>query len=188
MAASLNPHRSTAQAWSFFSAYAGMALLTAALGVGPLNVIRRRPNPVSTDLRRDIGIWAAIYGIVHTVTGLNVHMRGHMIRYFVPESTNLNPGSLAFLASNWVGLLATMLLLVLLTVSNDFSLRTLGTARWKLIQQTTYVVIIAVVLHGAAYQIIEQRKWVLATVFSLLAVTALVLQSAGFRARRAGRK
>lgn len=165
-----------------------MALLTAALAVGPLNVIRRRPNPVSTDLRRDIGIWTAIFGITHTVIGLNVHMHGHMIRYFVPDTPTLTAGSIAFLVSNWVGLLATLLLLMLLAISNDFSLRTLGTQRWKLIQQTTYVVVIAVVVHGAAYQIIEKRKWILATVFSALAVSALVLQSAGFRARRAGRK
>ncbi|HUQ19391.1 MAG TPA: hypothetical protein VM099_07230, partial [Gemmatimonadaceae bacterium] len=110
------------------------------------------------------------------------------IRYFVPETANVNLGSLAFLLSNWVGLVATALLLLLLSVSNDFALRTLGTRRWKLIQQMTYVVVIAVVVHGAAYQIIEHRKWVLATVFSALAVTALVLQSAGFRARRAARK
>ena len=163
------------------TAYAGMVLLTAALAVGPINLIRRRPNPVSTDLRRDIGIWAAIYGIAHTIAGLNVHMQGHMLRYFA--MSNPDRGSKAFIAANWLGLLATLLLLVLLSLSNDISLRRLGTQRWKLIQQATYIVVCAVVLHGAAYQIIEKRKWIAATVFSALAVIALILQSAGVRAR-----
>ncbi len=155
--------------------------MTAALAVGPLNLIRGRPNPVSTDLRRDIGIWAAIYGIAHTVAGLNVHMPGHMLSYFAMSAPDL--GTKAFIAANWLGLLAALLLLVLLSVSNDVSLRTLGTRRWKLIQQATYIVVIAVVLHGAAYQIIEKRKWIAASVFSALAVGALILQSAGVRAR-----
>jgi sulfoxide reductase heme-binding subunit YedZ len=156
-------------------------LLTAALAVGPLNLIRRRPNPVSTDLRRDIGIWAAIYGIVHTIAGLNVHMRGHVLRYFAMSAPDR--GTKAFLLANWLGLVATLLLLLLLSLSNDISLRRLGTQRWKFLQQATYVVLVAVVLHGAAYQIIEKRQWIAASVFSGLAVIALIMQSAGVRAR-----
>jgi sulfoxide reductase heme-binding subunit YedZ len=181
IAGALAQHRSTMEAVSFATAYAGLACLTAALAVGPLNVIRHRPNPVSTDLRRDIGIWAALFGIAHTIAGLNVHMHGHMSRYFIPWAPNLNAGTKAFIAANWLGLSAAVLLLVLVSISNDFALRTLGVRRWKLIQQSTYVVVIAVIAHGAGYQIIEKRKWMLATVFSLLGLCALVLQSAGVR-------
>ena len=40
--------------WSMATAYVGLALLGATLALGPLSVLRRRPNPVSTDLRRDV--------------------------------------------------------------------------------------------------------------------------------------
>jgi sulfoxide reductase heme-binding subunit YedZ len=183
-------HRSVIEAVSFATAYAGLACLTGALAVGPLNVIRNRPNPVSTDLRRDIGIWAALFGIAHTVAGLNVHMHGHMSRYFIPWAPNLDAGTKAFIVANWLGLSAAVLLLVLVSISNDFALRTLGVKRWKLIQQSTYVVVIAVVAHGAGYQVLEKRKWMLATVFSILGLCALILQSAGVRSviRRRRRK
>jgi hypothetical protein len=112
-------------------------------------------------LRRDIGIWAGIYGIAHTIIGLNVHMHGHMSRYFIPWTRSLDTSSKAFILANWLGLVAAILLLVLVSISNDYALRTLGTRRWKLIQQSTYVVVIAAVAHGAGYQIIEGRKWLL---------------------------
>lgn len=174
-------HRSSTEAISFATAYAGLACLAAALAVGPLNVIRGRPNPVSTDLRRDIGIWAAIFGIAHTVAGLNVHMDGHMSRYFIPWTQSLDAGTKTFIVANWLGLAAAVLLLVLVSISNDLALRTLGTRKWKLVQQSTYIVVIAVVAHGAAYQVIEKRKWLPAAVFSLLGLSALILQSAGVR-------
>jgi sulfoxide reductase heme-binding subunit YedZ len=184
IAGALSQYRSTIEALSFSTAYAGLALLAAALAVGPLNVIRNRPNPVSTDLRRDIGIWAGIYGIAHTIIGLNVHMHGHMSRYFIPWTRSLDTSSKAFILANWLGLVAAILLLVLVSISNDYALRTLGTRRWKLIQQSTYVVVIAAVAHGAGYQIIEGRKWLLSGIFALLALCALILQSAGVRRYR----
>ena len=85
-------------------------LLAAALAIGPLNVLRRKPNPVSTDVRRDIGIWAAGFGIAHTIAGLNVHMRGHMIRYFVYGTGAIDTGTRVFIAANWIGLIAVLLL------------------------------------------------------------------------------
>jgi len=48
---------------SMATAYVALGLLAATLAIGPLNILRRRPNPVSTDLRRDIGIWAGLIGI-----------------------------------------------------------------------------------------------------------------------------
>ena len=177
------PHRSTAEALSFASAYAGFGLLVAALAVGPLNLLRGRPNPVSTDLRRDIGIWCALFGVAHTVAGLNVHMHGHMVRYFI-TSGNADLGTKAFIAANWLGLLAVLVLLTLLSISNDFALRALGTRKWKLLQQTTYVAITAIVLHGAVYQILEKRRWLLALILSVLALAVGVFQSAGIRARQ----
>src|SRR2546427_5765278 len=68
---------------SMATAYTSLGLLALSLLVGPWNVLQRRTNPVSTDLRRDIGIWAAVYGLSHVAFGLQVHLRGRMLQYFV---------------------------------------------------------------------------------------------------------
>src|SRR5438477_10962595 len=73
---------------SMASAYAGLAFLAASLWLGPWNVLRRRPNPISFDFRRDVGIWTGILAIVHTAIGLTVHLRGRMWMYFFK---GLNP-------------------------------------------------------------------------------------------------
>ena len=80
---------------SMATAYTSLALLGATLFVGPLNILRSRPNPVSTDLRRDIGIWAGIVGLFHVVVGLQVHLRGNMLQYFflsLESARRLSPG------------------------------------------------------------------------------------------------
>ena len=47
------------------TAYAGLFFLAVSLWLGPWNVLRRRPNPVSFDLHRDVSIWTGILAIVH---------------------------------------------------------------------------------------------------------------------------
>ena len=68
------PSQNGAFWWSMASAYVGFALLCASLVLGPWNVLHGRPNPVSIDVRRDVGIWAGIVGLVHVVAGLQVHL------------------------------------------------------------------------------------------------------------------
>jgi methionine sulfoxide reductase heme-binding subunit len=68
---------------SFATAYPALALLAATLLVGPWNVLRRTANPVSSDLRRDMGIWAGILGVVHAGVGQCVHLRGRPWLYYV---------------------------------------------------------------------------------------------------------
>lgn len=159
-------------------------MLVATLAIGPLNLLRRRPNPTSTDLRRDFGIWAGLFGIVHTIAGLQVHMHGELKRYFLIGQAGRGFATLGFVAANWLGLVSVLLLGVLVSISSDAALRVLGRDKWKLVQRSAYVVIVAVVVHGALYQILEKRRWLLALIFSLLAVAAAVFQAAGANARR----
>ena len=53
--------------------------------LGPLNVIRGRRNPVSFDLRRDLGIWSGVMALLHAAVGLNVHLRERPWLYFVDQ-------------------------------------------------------------------------------------------------------
>jgi methionine sulfoxide reductase heme-binding subunit len=168
--------------WSMASAYAALALLSVTLATGPWNVLCHRPNPVSTDLRRDIGIWAGGLGLVHVVFGLQVHMSGHMWHYFFypPAPRRLLMRFDAFGLANYAGLGVTLILAVLLALSNDRSLRWLGTRRWKLVHRSVYVALALVVVHGALYQLTEKRSFAFVALFAALAIGVLALQLAGF--------
>jgi methionine sulfoxide reductase heme-binding subunit len=138
--------------WSMSTGYVGLALLGASLATGPLNVLRRRPNPVSTDLRRDIGIWAGIVSLAHFLVGWQVHMK-HGYLYWLREvqgTDALVPRTDLFGFANYTGLLAGMVAALLLALSKDRSLRSLGTRRWKALQRWNYGLLALVVLHGAA--------------------------------------
>lgn len=172
---------------SMASAYAGLVLLGASLIVGPWNVLRSRPNPVSTDLRRDIGIWAGLVGIFHVVIGLQVHMRGKLWLYFVYPSGEHHLLPLRydpFGFANYTGLGATLALLLLLALSNDLSLRRLGTIRWKSLQRWNYACGALVVLHGIAFQLIEERVLPFIALFGAIVLVAAAFQFAGFRTKR----
>jgi len=174
---------------SMATAYAGLAFLAYSLWLGPWNVLRSKANPVSFDLRRDIGIWAAVLALLHTGVGLTVHLRGRMWMYFFKRLHPLTLQKSQFGFANYVGLAAAILLVVLLAISNDFSLRRLGTRRWKSTQRWAYAAFALTVVHGLAFQRVEKRHlpWVVA--FALIVLAAVVIQAVGWRRmrqRRAG--
>ena len=180
---------------SFATAYVSVLLLVATLSVGPLNLMRARPNPVSTHLRRDLGIWAAIAGIAHTALGLQVHMGGRLSAYFIfPESANALriDASTLFVAANYMGALATVIFVMLMSLSNDFALRRAGVQRWKSLQRSSYVLVGLVILHGALYQLLEKRRFEAMALFGILVAGVVLLQIRGIliarRCARAGRR
>jgi sulfoxide reductase heme-binding subunit YedZ len=159
---------------SMATAYAGLIFLAASLWLGPWNVLRQRPNPVSFDLRRDIGIWTGILAIVHTAIGLTVHLRGRMWMYFFKGLHPMKLQNTQFGFANFTGLVAALLFLMLLAISNDLSLRRLKTRRWKSLQRWIYVAFLLTGAHGIAYQLIEKRHipWVLVSSAIMTAVAA----------------
>lgn len=165
---------------SMATAYSGLVFLALSLWLGAWNILRRRPNPVSFDLRRDIGIWTGILAIVHTVIGLTVHLRGRMWMYFFKGLHPLKLQNTQFGFANFTGLGAALLFLMLLAISNDLSLRTLKTRRWKSLQRWTYAAFLLTGAHGVAYQLIEKRHvpWVL--VFAAVMTIVLAAQFLGF--------
>jgi sulfoxide reductase heme-binding subunit YedZ len=172
---------------SMATAYTGVLLLAVTLLLGVLKVLRGEISPVSTDWRRDVGIWAAMFGLAHLVIGLQVHAPGRMRTYFVypAEQAGWFPLRLdSFGWANHLGLLAGLLLVLLLLLSNDWSLTRLGARRWKGLQRWNYAVFGLVLAHGVLYQVLEKRiaGWVIT--FAVLSVLVIVLQVAGFRRRR----
>ena len=168
---------------SMATGYASVALIAWAMLIGPWRVYRGRTAPVSTDLRRDAGIWGGLFGLAHVITGLQVHMGGHFMKYFlylddkhaVPVRYDL------FGFSNWTGLAAAVLLLVLLVISNDVSLRALGSKRWKRWQRWTYPAAVLIVAHTLAYYVIEKNHTRYLVVFLIVTIAVLWFQLAGRR-------
>jgi sulfoxide reductase heme-binding subunit YedZ len=157
----LAPAKDSLTHWSFGTAYAAISLLTLTLAIGPINILRGTRQPVSSDFRRDTGIWACLWSLFHTIVGLQVHLRGRMSEYF------FQPGDQPLLArlrndmfglANYTGLLSAIFVLMLASISNDWSLRRLGARRWKRIQQLNYILFVVVIAHAILYQIIEKRS------------------------------
>ena len=172
---------------SLASAFVGFALIALSLVLGPLNLVLRRPNPVSNDLRRDLGLWGATVGLLHVAVGLTVHMQGRMYLYFLapPESHSLSGLRLdAFGVSNYLGLFSGGVLVLLLFLSSDAALRRFGAARWKRWQRLNYFGVVALVGHGVLYQIADKRRSELVVLFAAIAVTVAGAQALGVRAFR----
>jgi len=147
--------------------------------VGPWNVLHGRRNPVSFDLRRDLGIWAGIMALLHTSIGINVHLRGRPWLYFIDEHHNVRHD--LFGLGNDTGLLAALLFLLLLAISNDLSLRRLGARTWKSLQRWTYAAMALTLMHAVAYQFVEKRQMPYDALLWAISVATAVLQVAGWR-------
>ena len=177
------PYKDVVTRLSFASAYPALIMLAATLLIGPWNTLRKRQMPVSSDLRRDIGIWAGIVGIFHAVIGQNVHLRGRPWLYYLYEHRRQGPTGLRhdlFGFNNFTGLAATIVLIVLFATSNDWYLRRLRSQKWKTIQRWNYVCFALTGAHTLGYQSMEKQKapFVITAVVCLL--LTLVLQTLGF--------
>lgn len=167
-------------------AYVALAFFATTLSLGPLNVLRKRPNPVSFALRRDLGIWSAVLAVAHTAVGLTVHFHGRMHLYFVAPPERPSPIGLRFDAfglTNHAGLAAALLLAALGAISSDWALRRLGVRRWKGIQRMAYVAAGLTVTHGLVYQALEKRSSGLIGALVIVAGGVAVLQWRGRRMR-----
>lgn len=167
---------------SLATGYVGLVLLGFTFCTGALNVLNRRRNPVSSDLRRDAGIWCGIISLTHVVIGLQVHM-GNMLLYFFREVGSLRevrPRFDLFGFANYTGLVAALFIVLLLLLSNDFSVRRLGPKRWKFLQRWNYAVFALVLIHSIAYQITESRQFLHLLLFGLIASTVFFIQISGF--------
>lgn len=165
------------------TAYTSLLLFGITLAIGPFNILLKKNNPVSSDLRRDFGIWCALVGITHVVIGIQVHM-GNFLLYFFKAVEGADAFVLRsdfFGAANYVGLIATIILLVLLILSNDLSLRILKPKRWKSIQQWSYVLFFLVATHGIMFQIIEKRQVPLVLLLIAFILIPFIIQVAGIK-------
>jgi sulfoxide reductase heme-binding subunit YedZ len=182
---STRPYSDVISRASFATAYPALALLATTLLVGPWNVLRRTANPVSSDLRRDLGIWAGILGVVHAAVGQFVHLRGRPWLYYVygPGEHRHGMRHDLFGLANYSGALGVLLLATLFATSNDLSLKRFGARKWKQLQRWNYAVFALVAVHSIAFQMVEKQKqpWVITV--SICIAAALIVQIAGVTRR-----
>lgn len=160
-------------------AYLSLLYIGITLCIGALKLLRQRRMPVNVDLRRDIGIWAGITGLIHVMFAFGTRYNGEILRYFFyPDSfvPLLTPFGLA----NDFGLAATLVLILLLVTSNDWSLRKLRGKRWKALQRFNYLLVALTLLHTFLYQDISRREPIFTNLTLILMLTVLLIQAFGF--------
>jgi sulfoxide reductase heme-binding subunit YedZ len=170
---------------SFATAYPALVFLAWTLLIGPWNVLRGRRNPVSTDLRRDVGWWAGGLCLAHSVIGQCVHLRGKPWLYYLEQKRgHLVLRRDVFGFSNYTGLAAALVVIVLLATSNDYFLRRLGTPGWKSLQRWNYAAFVLTAAHALGYQWNQKGSLDFhVTLYVCIALT-VVVQTAGFARRK----
>ena len=163
------------------TAYISLILLAASLLTGPINLYLKRNNPVSSYFRRDLGIYAGILALIHSLTGLFVHLRGNMWQYFLIKTEQGYAIRLDdFGWANYTGIISSILILLLLITSNDFSMRKLNPFKWKNIQRLSYFMFLIALLHSIYYRIVADNPARIYFLYLPLLVIVLSFQSAGF--------
>lgn len=162
--------------------YVSLFLIALTLAIGPLMLLRQRRNPVNIHLRRDAGIWGGITGCLHVIFGLQIRNGGDIAAYFFRYTENgyevlLN----AFGTANYIGLVATVILVLLLATSNDLSLRQLKGRRWKSLQRLNYALVVLAILHTLVYQMVSSREQPFVDLVAALAMALLIIQILGVR-------
>jgi len=166
------------------SGYIAIVLLSLTLIIGTLNILLKRNNPTSTYFRRDIGIFGGILTLVHSVFGLFAHMRGKMWQYFLIETEYGYTIRLDdFGIANYTGVISTIFIIVLILISNDYSLKKIKIKRWKNIQRLSYIMFIFAIVHVIYYRVILEKLDLVYYTYLMMTVIVLIFQIIGFSLR-----
>jgi DMSO/TMAO reductase YedYZ heme-binding membrane subunit len=164
--------------------YIALGLLVLTLVIGPANLIFHRRIPVSNYLSRDVGTWAVIFSVVHTIVLLLAHDNGgglvaSSLQFFVAPDGSLLTNS--FGLGNWTGLVALLIAVGLLAISNDFALRKLKAGPWKRLQRLNYVLFALVPLHAFFYGALLRVTSPFTVLLGLSVLAVFVGQAVGIR-------
>lgn len=154
-------------------AYVSLLFTVVTLLIGPLYMWRRGRVPTNLDIRRDVGIWAAATSIVHVALVFWGRDLGLSIRYFLGQVS-------LFGLVNWLGLIATVIMLALLFTSNDLMLRKLRGGKWKLLQRFNYLLLLVAVLHTFGEEYVWRRGWGIVSLVIALTLITFAAQAVGF--------
>ena len=159
------------------SGYISLVILAVSLIIGSLNLLLKYKNPISTYLRRDIGISGGILAVVHSITGLFVHLRGKMWLYFLNDEKHVRIDN--FGLANYTGLISALIIILLLITSNDYFLKKLNPQKWKNVQRLSYLMFILIAMHCYFYRIGKDNLNIFFWFYIPLFTTVLILQIFG---------
>lgn len=160
------------------SGYLALGLLAVTLLIGPGNLLLGRRNPLSSYLRRDIGIWTMIISVAHVVFGFLVkHGSGGVIGYFVGADGSLLDTS--FGVANYTGLAATVIVVGVAAVSSNAALKKLTAKNWKRLQRLNYALFALVIVHALTYGALWRTASPYTRLLALCVVTVILGQAAG---------
>jgi sulfoxide reductase heme-binding subunit YedZ len=158
--------------------YIATGLLAITLLIGPINLALRRRNPVSSYLRRDVGLWTAIFSVLHVVYGFQVHgaLSDFMSYFLAPDGSPLTN---SFGLGNWTGLAATVIVVGLLTLSSDVALGKLRARPWKRLQRLNYALFALVLAHAVFYGALSRTTSPFTLLLALIVVAVFGAQAVG---------
>jgi methionine sulfoxide reductase heme-binding subunit len=168
--------------------YIALVLLALTLLIGPVNLLLRRRNPISSYLRRDVGAWTALFSGFHVLVSLTVHGTGqisHFLDFFVADGSVLRN---SFGLGNWTGLAALVIVTGLLALSSDAALRKLKAKNWKRLQHLNYALFALVIAHAFFYGALLRESSPYTILLGLTVIGVIVGQAVGiwlFRRRYA---
>ncbi len=143
--------------WNRIVADASFALLCLTLIIGPAAQFIPRLWPL-LPWRRELGVVAALAALAHVIIYMRVFRWNPMGFFFRLEAGGSTLLRDAFASSNWVGLLALAIMLVLGVTANDLSQRWLGRG-WKFLQQQNYTLFALTVMHVLLFlYLVYQRR------------------------------
>jgi methionine sulfoxide reductase heme-binding subunit len=177
-----NQNRVLVARFTTATGYVALGLLGFTLLIGPANLLLRRRTPISSYLARDVGMWAAILSVVHVIAGFFVHgppasVGQRILFYFF--SSDGRPLTNAFGWGNWTGLVATVIVVGLLTISSDLALRKLKARAWKNLQRLNYALFMLVIAHTVFYGALSRVKSFTTILLGLIVSFVLVGQLMG---------
>jgi sulfoxide reductase heme-binding subunit YedZ len=162
--------------YSTATGYIALGLLAVTLLIGPANLALRRRTPISSYVRRDLGVATATTSAVHVVFGFLVkHGDGQILGYFFQAGDRTRILTNSFGLANWAGLAGLVLVGGLAAISSDRALRKLKAKRWKRYQRSTYLLFVLVVLHSVLYGAL----WRLTSPYTVLLLIAVAVVVAG---------
>jgi len=160
--------------------YISIIILSISLIIGSVNLLLNHKNPISTYLRRDISIIGGALAVIHSITGLFVHLRGKTWLYFLNNtdhgySIRLDNFGLA----NYTGLISALIIILLIIISNDYLLKKLNPTKWKNIQRLSYLMFILILIHCYYYRIGKENLNLIFWFYIPLFIVVLTFQIIG---------
>jgi methionine sulfoxide reductase heme-binding subunit len=162
--------------------YISIIILSISLIIGPVNILLKIKNPISTYLRRDISVIGGILALIHSIAGLFVHLRGNNWQYFLNKTEfGYSIRTDNFGLANYTGLISALIIILLLITSNDYSLKKLNTTYWKNIQRLSYLMFILAIIHCFYYRIVKGNLNLIYSFYIPLFIIVLTFQMIGMR-------